>query len=240
MNISSARALASFSTHANETQNGAFQTEPATPQQSCGGEVPVQDLAMSQAGISDLVNRETPSISEWREVVLPRGAFPATEFFVRDLIENDCPHLEWHGGENLRAWYGNQWRAHHDGKIRVLIADFNGFPIGQAAVHWHGKPTHPLVPDIQSLRVFGAFRGLGVGSLLLDGAEALARAHGFSQVSLAVGLENPRARQLYERRGYHDFGTEYDDEWHYVDARGQEHHVVERVLDMVKNLDVRN
>ena len=196
------------------------------------------DADASDVEISTSTNSHLVMSVASPNAILARGVFPAAEFLVRDLRESDCRDLEWHGGADLRAWYQEQWLAHRDGKVRVLVADFNGFAIGQAAIHWHGKPTHPRVPDIQSLRVFGAFRGLGVGSLLLDGAEEVARAHGFSQISLAVALENPRARALYERRGYQNLGEEYDDQWHYTDARGESCHISERVLDMVKELSV--
>lgn len=155
---------------------------------------------------------------------------------IRDLHRADASCLEWHGGEDLRFWYQAQWKNHEDGQAHVLIADFNDFPVGQVAVHWHGKPTHPLVPDLQSLRVFGAFRGLGIGTLLLDCAERLVAQSGHSQVSLAVGVENPRARALYERRGYAVFGEVYDDEWTYQNARGETCTACETVYDLVKNL----
>lgn len=163
---------------------------------------------------------------------------PPLEIVVRDLNQSDGAPLEWHGGDDLRSWYAAQWRNHCEETVRVLVADFNNFPIGQVAVHWHGKPTHPLVPDVQSLRVLGAFRGLGIGSLLLECAENVVRERGFAQISLSVALDNGRAHSLYERLGYSVFGEIYNDQWHYVNARGETCHVVEPVLDMVKNFDV--
>ncbi|HEX8552850.1 MAG TPA: GNAT family N-acetyltransferase [Abditibacteriaceae bacterium] len=154
----------------------------------------------------------------------------------RALCEEDTSHLEWHGGAELRAWYQEQWQRHQQGKISVVVADFNSFPIGQAAVHWSGKPTHPHIPDMQSLRVFGAFRGFGIGSGLMQSCEQLVRERGFAQVSLAVALDNPRAQMLYERCGYVATGAPYDDEWHYVNARGETVEMCEHVQDMVKEL----
>jgi GNAT superfamily N-acetyltransferase len=109
---------------------------------------------------------------------------------VRYLRESDSIALEWQGGADLRAWYQAQWRAHCVGDVCVLVVDFNSFPIGQAAVHWQGKPTHRHIPDIQSLRVFGAFQGLGIGSHLLHACERVVRERSFSQVCLSVGTEN--------------------------------------------------
>ena len=170
-----------------------------------------------------------------RDVHLVQTVAPRV-LLIRDLQRADVSCLEWHGGEDLRFWYQAQWENHQAGQVHVLVADFNDFAVGQVAVHWHGKPTHPLVPDLQSLRVFGAFRGLGIGTLLLDCAEQLVARAGHSQVSLAVGTENPRARALYERRGYGVFGEAYDDEWTYQNARGETCSACETVFDMVKNL----
>lgn len=163
-------------------------------------------------------------------------ALPPLSVVVRDLHAADAAHLEWHGGEDLRDWYRSQWANHQSGDVRVLIADFNGFPIGQAAIHWQGKPTHPSIPDLQSLRVMKVFRGLGLGTLLLDCAENLVAQSGHTQISLAVGVKNPRARSLYERLSYNVIGEPYDDEWTYRNARGETCTACETVFDMVKNL----
>ncbi len=99
-----------------------------------------------------------------------------------------------------------------------------------------GKPTHPHIPDLQSLRVLGAFGGISIGSRLLECAERVVAERGFHQITLAVGTQNPRARALYERLGYHAIGEPYDDEWHYTDARGEDCAACEVVIDMVKSL----
>jgi len=161
---------------------------------------------------------------------------PRLRVVVRPMRQADMRALEWHGGSDLRHFYEAQWVAHSEGTVAALIADLNGFPIGQAAIHWHGKPTHPQIPDIQSLRVFAAFRGLGIGTLLLQASENLVRARGYERVSLAVGLENPKARRLYERLEYSATGEPYNDIWYYTNAQGQSVRVEEMVVDLVKTL----
>lgn len=161
---------------------------------------------------------------------------PPRHIVIRRLRESDNRALEWQGGADLRDWYLAQWQGHSDDQVCVLIADFNNFPIGQAAIHWKGKPTHPHIPDIQSLRVFPAFQGMSIGSRLLEACERVVRERGFKQVSLAVGIENVRARALYERIGYTPIGEMYSDTWHFVDARGEVQHMSETVIDLVKDL----
>lgn len=161
---------------------------------------------------------------------------PYTKVRVRALQENDLLKLEWHGGEDLRSFYQRQWEHHQAKFVLVIVADFNNYPIAQSAIHWLGKPTHPQIPDIQSVRVMEAFQGQGIGSRLLKTCESIVRAQGYSLVSLAVALENGGAKRLYERLGYRVTGTPYNDEWSYIDANGQTVEVSELVTDMMKDL----
>ena len=181
---------------------------------------------------ADSSTRNAPEIARWE--IAPQT------LCIRILRESDTPLLEWHGGTDLRDWYQKQWRAHETGEITVLVADFNDFPIGQAAIHWHGKPTHPQIPDIQSLRVFGAFQGMGIGTKLIHACESAVRhrveheGEDHTRISISVSVENPRAKALYERLGFVVVGDTYEDKWHYVDARGQTIYQSEIVYDLVK------
>lgn len=154
----------------------------------------------------------------------------------RPLMAEDLPRLEWHGGPDLRSFYREQESHHKNGEIEVVVADFNGFPIGQAAIHWNGKPTHPQIPDIQSVRVHPIFRRLGIGSYLIYECEVLIAKRGHPEVSLSVAQDNDMARHLYERLGYVVTGTTYSDVWFYLDAKGQSVRNEETVWDMVKEL----
>jgi ribosomal protein S18 acetylase RimI-like enzyme len=166
------------------------------------------------------------------------AAFPLLHHTVsiRPLEERDLLSLEWQGGQDLRGFYEELWQAHHAGEIHVLVADFNGFPIGLANIHWPGKPTQPEMPDVQSLRVHPIFRGQKIGSQLLQTCEQLIAARGFATVTLSVALENTRAKKLYERHGYHVAGPPYCDVWYYTDAQGRSVGVEEHIIDMVKKL----
>jgi len=178
-----------------------------------------------------LAGHDTSADAPFLALELPRLTVVA-----RLMREGDAPLLEWHGGPDLRRFYETQWVAQSEGRVTAVIADLNSFPIGQSAIHWHGKPTHPHLPDIQSLRVFAAFRGLGIGTLLLQASENIVRERGFAQVSLSVSLANPKAQRLYERLGYVVTGEPYNDIWHYEDARGETVRKEEMVVDLVKTL----
>ncbi len=176
----------------------------------------------------------------FRMCTLPPGIRPTIA--IRALSAQDSRSLEWHGGQDRRSFYDQQTRAHLAGEIHVFVAcsAWQGnpdFPIGQAAIHWNGKPTHPAIPDIQSVRVHPAFRRLGIATRLLVECEQHAAARGHGRISLSVALDNPKAQRLYERCGYRVVGAPYSDVWFYADAAGQSVRVEETVLDMIKELD---
>jgi ribosomal protein S18 acetylase RimI-like enzyme len=158
---------------------------------------------------------------------------------IRPLEESDVRALEWHGGPDLRSFYEWQWERHCEGEREVLVVVFNGFPIGQVALHWDGKPAHPGVPDIQSLRVMDLFRGLGIGSKLIEACELEASRRTCGKIGLAVALDNAPARRLYERLGYRAHEPSYFDHWDYINARGETVHVEEHVIDLIKDLSQR-
>jgi GNAT superfamily N-acetyltransferase len=161
---------------------------------------------------------------------------PHPEIQLRTLRESDLLSLEWHGGVDLRSFYQKEWAAHQAGTVTVIVADFNHFPIAQAAIHWLGKPTHPHIPDIQSVRVMDAFQGQGIGSKILKVCESIVRSQKHPLVSLAVALENEGARRLYERLNYRVTDSPYEDKWSYIDAKGSTIEVSELVTDMMKDL----
>lgn len=69
----------------------------------------------------------------------------------------------------------------------------------------------PLEPDIfllDGIAVAPEARGTGIGTALLDAVENEADSHGRRTIRLDVIDTNPRARALYERRGYEPVSVE--------------------------------
>jgi ribosomal protein S18 acetylase RimI-like enzyme len=62
-------------------------------------------------------------------------------------------------------------------------------------------PTGDAIGVIETLAVLAAERGQGVGTLLLDAAEAHLASHGARDVMLEVLVGNARAVDFYEKRG---------------------------------------
>ncbi len=122
-----------------------------------------------------------------------------------------------------------------------LVAWLATAPVGHVLVRW--EPDEPLrsalpgVPAIESLWVKPEHQSQGIGSRLMERAEDLVRERGRDRVALGVGIENGRARRLYEHRGYRDAGIENCRvEWAYLDEHGKERTQGETCTHLVKTL----
>lgn len=78
-------------------------------------------------------------------------------------------------------------------------------------------------------------RGRGVGTALVNAAEALARERGRTRIGLGVEKGNSRAASLYSRLGYSAI-TSYIDRWSYKGVAGIEHHHADACMFMTKEL----
>jgi ribosomal protein S18 acetylase RimI-like enzyme len=124
------------------------------------------------------------------------------------------------------------------GEAAYLVAWLDGRPIGHLLLEWNGGPgpSSPW-PALSDISVHPDLQSRGIGSRLMEHAEQLAAQRGCRQVGLSVALDNPRARALYERRGYRDSGIgTHDSRWPYLDEHGQEYWHEETCVQMVKLL----
>ena len=82
----------------------------------------------------------------------------------------------------------------------VLVARLDGAFAGYVTL-WHQNPAG--IPEIQDLNVLPKHRRRGLGTRLLEQAEALAASRS-SRVAISVGLtaDYGSAQRLYVRRGY--------------------------------------
>ncbi len=107
------------------------------------------------------------------------------------------------------------WRLRRDGYARLLtevrgfalVAESGGEPVGYCAVELHDGPddTFPVGDrwaEVYTLAVLPAFRANGIGSALMDAADARLAAMGIHDVSVAAMVENDAALAFYRRRGF--------------------------------------
>lgn len=149
---------------------------------------------------------------------------------LRLAQKEDLPKLEWFGQyAHFRRVFQRNFRDQEAGKRFMLIADCNGFPIGQVfaqIVRSDASESLIAVHEFQpvayyySLRVMDMFRGQGIGSRLLSEAESRSRDLGCIRASIAAAKDNRQARRLYERAGYVVVGEDAGN-WNYTDQYGR-------------------
>ncbi|MFO0862560.1 MAG: GNAT family N-acetyltransferase [Candidatus Saccharibacteria bacterium] len=118
------------------------------------------------------------------------------------------------------GYHEKRFAEQEDGKSSYLIAWQNDVPVGHLNLKWEGSgpQVSQYLPNTPELNAIGVWppekRSQGIGGQLIVQAEAMAKEKGFKQVALAVSLDNPRAKELYEKHGYKDWGHgEYFDKW---------------------------
>jgi GNAT superfamily N-acetyltransferase len=144
--------------------------------------------------------------------------------------------------ESLHARrYADQRR----GRNMYLLAWLGDTLVGHLDLRWQATAapmvTHVYLTgyaELKAIVVVPEYRGQGIGRRLIATAEKIAAARGFRTVCIAVDVENPRARALYERLGYVDWGHGVvEAAWTVTDGSGRE--TQHRGLDvyLVKELD---
>jgi ribosomal protein S18 acetylase RimI-like enzyme len=159
---------------------------------------------------------------------------------IRPAVESDLLKLEW-GGQyrHFRKLMRQTFDEHRVGRRLMLVADVNGYPIGQVFIQFVSSDT--IFADgrergyLYSLRVMEPFQRHRIGTRLVEAAERALRARGYSWSVIAASKDNPGARRLYERLGYAVF-LEDPGQWQYTDHEGNIQTVVEPCWVMEKRL----
>ena len=88
-----------------------------------------------------------------------------------------------------------------------LVAEVEGVVVGSLDAFMRPHPSEgsmrmPRRGALIGLAVDEGWRGRGIGTALMDAAEAWARGRGYDTLELDVADPNGDARRLYERLGY--------------------------------------
>lgn len=97
------------------------------------------------------------------------------------------------------------------GSCIALTAEYMGAPAGYINVYWNpltGAFANMNIPEIVDFGVLEKYRCHGIGSLLMDVAEKIAKSRS-DTVCLGVGLHSGygSAQRIYVKRGYVPDGT---------------------------------
>ena len=160
---------------------------------------------------------------------------------IRLAVASDLPAMEWDGEyAHFRRVYADAFRRQAAGLSLLWLAELPGTGlVGQAFIQLTcDRPELANGIDrayFYSFRVRAAYRGLGLGSRIMDAVEIDLAKRRFQIVTLNVARENFRAQTLYMRRGYAivcpDPGI-----WSYPDQNGIWHHMEEPAWRMEKRL----
>ena len=124
---------------------------------------------------------------------------------IRPFSEGGVPSLQEHMPSRHHT---DRAAAHKSGAATLLLAWMDAKPVGYLLLKWLGADeeiVHRLIgdcPELNGITVAPDYRSRGIGTRLIRDAERRVSARGITRVGLAVGLDNPRARSLYERLGY--------------------------------------
>jgi putative acetyltransferase len=88
----------------------------------------------------------------------------------------------------------------------VFIARENGEAIGCGALHRHGDS----VAEVKRMYTRPSHRGRGIGQMMMDRIETMARSEGISRLVLETGDRHPAAWTVYERAGFTRCGPVLD------------------------------
>ena len=132
---------------------------------------------MSTVLIRDMESRDYLSIAEiWRDVFTP-----VEDESVADVCE----------------------RMKGDSRYRIFVADMEGMVVGFVTTV---EALSINLPDgyikINGLAVLPEYRRRGIGKLLMERVEELARERGISLIGLASGFNRTEAHEFYEHLGY--------------------------------------
>jgi ribosomal protein S18 acetylase RimI-like enzyme len=155
--------------------------------------------------------------------------------------KDDLDKLEWYGQyRHYRNLIRRAYREQTLGRRAMLLADVNGFPVGQLFVQFVANNSR--IADgrtrgyFYSFRVMEIFRGQGIGTQLIRTGEGLLRDRGCTAATIAVAKENEGALRLYLRQGYTIF-AEDPGRWSYIDHKGRTRTVHEPCWILEKSLE---
>lgn len=160
---------------------------------------------------------------------------------IRHVLQKDLAALEW-GGQytHFRRVYADAYQRALAGLTVMWLAELMPYGIlGQVFIQLNCQ--RPELADgrerayMYSFRVQPPYQGAGLGTRMVHIVEDDLTERGFKTLTLNVAKDNPRARALYERLGYHVVDQE-PGVWTYTDHLGRKRTQVEPAWRMEKIL----
>jgi GNAT superfamily N-acetyltransferase len=121
-------------------------------------------------------------------------------FEIRAGTEPDARKLEWDGEfSHHRAIIEHAFSAQRQGEGLVLVGTVDESPVAQLWARFE-DPNRP--PRFWAFRVMISYRGLGIGSALLQFGERELAKRNFQSCEIGTEKDNIHAFRFYQERGY--------------------------------------
>lgn len=167
-----------------------------------------------------------------------------TQVTIRHATRSDLPAMEWDGEyTHFRRLYQDIFGSAERGEAVLWVAELPGAGVvGQVFVQLQSSRLELADGSrrayVYGFRIMAAYRGQGLGTLMLDVLENDLYRRGFRWVVLNVNRENRPARLFYERCGYRVVAPE-PGRWSYLDHEGRRREIHEPAWRMEKSLNHR-
>ncbi|TKH05110.1 N-acetyltransferase family protein [Peribacillus simplex] len=103
--------------------------------------------------------------------------------------------------------YMEEWFAKHSGRYKVIVAEQVGEIVGWASLNqYNNRSAYNGIADL-SVYISRVHRGKGIGGLLLQSIEKLAKENDFNKIVLFTFPFNQIGQGLYKKRGYREVGV---------------------------------
>jgi|GEM_PF-888740 Acetyltransferases len=162
---------------------------------------------------------------------------------VRPVKREDLERLKKAFPQGPPDKHAARFARQQNGEGVYLVVVQEEQPVAHLLLKWSGAGNGPAaealpnVPDVEDLFVAPDHRRRRVATRLMDEAERLAVARGYTQVGLSCGAENTAALALYVKRGYRDAGLgtfRLSGTW--TDEKGEEQSWEEECVYLVRDL----
>lgn len=160
---------------------------------------------------------------------------------IRVVEQSDLPALEWDGEyTHFRRMFAESFQRQQRGFSVLWVAELPGAGIiGQVFIQLicdrHELADGLYRAYLYSFRIKAPYRSAGLGGKMLAAVEADLKQRHFRSITLNVAKVNTRARQMYERHGFHATAHEPGC-WSYRDHEGVLHQVEEPAWRMEKQI----
>lgn len=146
--------------------------------------------------------------------------------------------------KNDASVHTDRFRQQKDGKAVYLGAFINNYAVGYVLLLLDNKEdvmiytNHEKCADMIDLLMIEPLRNYGIGSQLALACEEFCRENKIPYLGLDVNpIDNPAAKRLYERLGYHAVGEIHlDGVYEYTDAQGKHGRYEDWCIDMIKRM----